>query len=130
MYNNQTKKINKINHELTKIDSINSCNNIKAKNYTYSPFHTNIHTIEKNIYTQTYKNTCKLKKPTKVLSTVQKLISNKISRVPPNTNSIFQLNKNESNNSFKQIQNNRYGNDGSNNKKKSKLIHKIKYQII
>ena len=125
MYNNQTKKINKINHELTKIDSINSCNNIKAKNYTYSPFHTNIHTIEKNIYTQTYKNTCKLKKPTKVLSTVQKLISNKISRVPPNTNSIFQLNKNESNNSFKQIQNNRYGNDGSNNKKKSKLRKKL-----
>jgi len=125
MYNNQTNKINKKNHELTIIDSTNNFNIIKAKNYTYSPFHTNINPIEKNLYTQTNKNTCKLKKPTKVLSTVPKLISNKINRVPPNTNSIFQLSKNGSNNSFKQIQNNRYGNDSSNNKITTKIQKKF-----
>ena len=115
IYNNHTKKMNKINNEITKIDSGKNFNIIKGKNNTYSQFHTNINSIEKNFYTQTNKNNFKLKKPTRVLSTVQKLISNKINRIPPITSCILQLKKNDINNSFKQIQNNRYGNYESNN---------------
>ena len=121
IYNNKKKHINKIKHELNRTDSNNNfnINNLKNNN-TYSPYYTNADKTEKKPYTQINENksSIKLKKPIRVLNTVQKLISNKISRIIPNTYSIFQLSKNDSNNSFK-MQNNRYENDLVNNILKS-----------
>ena len=127
IYNNNTKQINKIKHELNRTDSNNNFNIYKSKNNNnYSPYYSNNDITEKNSFTQTNKNksSIKLKKPIRVLNTVQKLISNKINRIMPNTNSIFQLSKNSSSNSIK-TQNNRYGIDLINNIKKSNKQQKI-----
>ena len=127
IYNSNTRQINKIKYELNRTDSNNDFNIYKSKNNNnYSPYYTNFDITEKNSLTQTNKNksSIKLKKPIRVLNTVQKLISNKINRIMPNTNSIFHLSKNDSINSFK-TQNNRYGIDLLNNLIQSNKPKKI-----
>ena len=127
IYNSNTRQINKIKYELNRTDSNNDFNLYKSKNNNnYSPYYTNFDITEKNSLTQTNKNksSIKLKKPIRVLNTVQKLISNKINRIMPNTNSIFHLSKNDSINSFK-TQNNRYGIDLFNNLIQSNKPKKI-----
>ena len=125
IYNNKTKQINKIKHELNRTDSNNNFGVAKLKNNnTYSPYYTNFDITEKNSIN---KSSVKIKKPIRVLKTVEKLISNKINRVMPNTNSVFQINNNYSNNSFK-TQNNRYGNESINDILKSNKQKNIKYK--
>ena len=115
IYYNKTKKQNKLKSELLDNYSSNNLqlNLIKNKDNIYSPYYTNNNNIlDKNCYyTRTSKNTNNLKKRTSVLSTVEKLVSKKLNNFIPNTTNLFQLNKNNSSNSFKLIQNNRYGNN-------------------
>jgi len=125
IYYNRVKKINLKNQDLTRTNSNNNFKLIKDNNRIYSPYYTNNNTIEKRAYHQINKNTYNAKQPTRVLTTIQKLISKKINANTPNTNSVFQLNKNESSNSFKMLQNNRYGIELSNNIKKSIKQKKI-----
>ena len=125
IYNNKTKQINKIKHELNRTDSNNNFGVAKLKNNnTYSPYYTNVDITEKNSIN---KSSVKIKKPIRVLKTVEKLISNKINRIMVNTNSVFQINNNYSNNSFK-TQNNRYGNESINDILKSNKQKNIKYK--
>ena len=125
IYYNRVKKINLKNQDLTRTNSNNNFKLIKDNNRVYSPYYTNNNTIEKRAYNQINKNTYNAKQPTRVLTTIQKLISKKINANTPNTNSVFQLNKNESSNSFKMLKNNRYGIELSNNIKKSIKQKKI-----
>ena len=115
IYYNKTKKQNKLKNELLDNYSSNNLqlNLIKNKDTIFSPYYTNNNnTLDKNCYyTRTSKNANNLKKRTSVLSTVEKLVSKKINNFIPNTTNLFQLNKNNSSNSFKLIQNNRYGNN-------------------
>ena len=128
IYYNKLKQINKIEHDLTRTHSNKNMNQAKEKNKAYSPYYTNINSLETNQYSKTNKNTSNIIQSKRVLSTIQKLISKKISRVTPNIKSVFQINSNDNNNnnSLKPMQNNRYGTDISNhdnNLKKQKKIN-------
>ena len=125
IYYNKLKKINKMNHEFSSTNSNNYLNHDTSKNNTYSPYYTNINTIENNPNTLKTKNTYNNKKSVKLLSTVPKLIPKKMNRLIPDINSIFHLKKNDSINSFKPIQNDRYGTEAENNVNKLKKQNKI-----
>ena len=125
IYYNRVKKFNLKNQDLIRTNSNNNFNLVKSNNNIYSPYYSNNNTIDKKEYHIINKNTYNAKQPMRVLSTIQKLISKKINANTPSTNSIFQLNKNESSNSFKMLQNSKYVNELSNNIKKSTKQRKI-----
>jgi hypothetical protein len=125
IYYNRVKKFNLKNQDLIRTNSNNNFNLVKSNNNIYSPYYSNNNTIDKKEYHHINKNTYNTKQPMRVLSTIQKLISKKINANTPSTNSIFQLNKNESSNSFKMLQNSKYVNELSNNIKKSTKQRKI-----
>jgi hypothetical protein len=105
-------------------------NQAKEKNKAYSPYYTNINSLETNQYSKTNKNTSNIIQSKRVLSTIQKLISKKISRVTPNIKSVFQINSNDNNNnSLKPMQNNRYGTDISNHDNMPKKQKKINSKL-
>ena len=127
IYCNKTQKLNEISNELTNFCSQNNLNLnlIKNKNIQ-SSYYTHNNTLEKNYYSQTNQKTYNAKKPTRVISTVEKIIPKKISQLTPNSTSFSKLNKNNSSTSFRLLQNNRYGIEVSNNlmkTKKQKLIN-------
>ena len=130
IYYNKLKQINKIEHDLTRTHSNKNMNQVNEKNKAYSPYYTNINTLETNQHSKTNKNTSNITQSKRVLSTIQKLISKKINRVTPNIKSVFQINSNDNNNnSLKPMQNNRYGTDVSNHDNKPKKQKKINSKL-
>jgi hypothetical protein len=125
IYYNKLKQISKLEHDLTRTQSNKNLNQSKENNKTYSPYYTNINTLENNQQSKANQNTSYVNQPKRVLSTIQKLISKKINRVTPNIQSVFQINNNDSNKSLKSTQNNRYGTEISTNANKSKKNKKI-----
>ena len=127
--NNRKQKTNKIfiktdlkqNYKITR----------NKKNNIYSPIYnnTNYNNTNYNNGSSTNKELCtqyNSKKPEKVLSSIRKIISQKMNNLSPNnSNSIFNINKSDSNNSLK---NNRYINtnlnSGFNSSKYNKVISK------
>ena len=130
IYYNKLKQINKIEHDLSRTHSNKNMNQVNEKNKAYSPYYTNINTLETNQYSKTNKNTSNIIQSKRVLSTIQKLISKKISRVTPNIKSVFQINSNDNNNnSLKPMQNNRYGTNISSHDNKHKKQKKINSKL-
>ena len=125
IYYNKLKQISKLEHDLTRTQSNKNLNQSKENNKTYSPYYTNINTLENNQQSKANQNTSYVNQPKRVLSTIQKLISKKINRVTPNIQSVFQINNNDSNKSLKSTQNNKYGTEISTNANKSKKNKKI-----
>ena len=124
--NNQTNKMNMI---LNKTDSRKYFKVTRNKNNVFSPYFTNSSTntnsINKETYTKNNKN-IKLKKPVRVLSSIRKVISQKINNLSEGSNSFIKFNKSDSNSSFKEITNNRYFNDNN----ISKGINTSKYNRV
>jgi hypothetical protein len=128
--NNINTNDNNINIILLKTDSNKTFKVTRNKNNIYSPYFTNnntktntntntnsksnINTINKETYIQKNKN-IKIKKPVKVLSSIRKVISQKMNNLSEtNTNSFIKFNKSDSNSSLKQKTNNRYFNENTN----------------
>ena len=109
-------KTNKMNMILNKTDSRKYFKVTRNKNNVFSPYftnsNTNINSINKETYTKNKKN-IKLKKPVRVLSSIRKVISQKINNLSEGSNSFIKFNKSDSNSSFKEITNNRYFNDNN-----------------
>ena len=117
-YNNNNKnfKDNNINN-IIKTDTGKSFNVTRNKNNIYSPnftsINSNINITDKVVYTQKNKD-IQFKKPIRVLSSIRKVISQKMNNLSEmNTNS-FIKNKNSSNSSLKEIKNNRNFKDNLN----------------
>ena len=125
------KNNNKLHEFSCKIYPKNNSNNILANtnsrksfkitrnknNVIYGPYYTNnnsnkINIKNKEILSQKVKDS-KFKKPIRVLSSIRKVISQKMNNLSENS-SFNQFNKNESNSSFKELYNNRYLNENSN----------------
>ena len=126
--NNINTNDNNINIIFLKTDSNKTFKVTRNKNNIYSPYFTNnntktntntnsksnINTINKETYIQKNKN-IKIKKPVKVLSSIRKVISQKMNNLSEtNTNSFIKFNKSDSNSSLKQKTNNRYFNENTN----------------
>ena len=133
-YYTNDKKIKKNNNSnsnniYVKTDSGHSFKITRNKNNAYLPYYTNnntnnINSKNKEILTQNVKNS-KFKKPIRVLSSIRKVISQKMNNLSQNS-SFIQFNKNDSNSSFKEICNNRYLNENSNlEMNKSKYNNRI-----
>ena len=131
--NKSNNKKQTINNILIKTDSRQNYKITRNKNNIYSPFYTNNNTnnntntnsTNKELCTQNSKNS-NFKKSGKVLSSIRKIISQKMNNLSPsNSNSIFKINKNDSNSSIK---NYRYINinlnSGFNSSKYNKVISK------
>ena len=121
--NNKKQKINNI---FIKTDSRISFKVTRNKNNIYSPFctnnNTNTNSSNKDFCSKKSRKT-KVKKPGRVLSSVRKVINQKMNNLSPNnTNSIFKIYKNDSSSSFK---NNRYINNNLNNNFNSSKYSKV-----
>ena len=108
---------NNSNNIYTKTDSRNSIKITRNKNNACLPYYTNnninnANSKNKEILTQNIKNS-KFKKPIRVISSIKKVISQKMNNLSENS-SFIQFNKNDSNSSFKEICNYRYLNENSN----------------
>ena len=108
---------NNSNNIYTKTDSRNSIKITRNKNNACLPYYTNnninnANSKNKEILTQNIKNS-KFKKPIRVISSIKKVISQKMNNLSENS-SFIQFNKNDSNSSFKEICNYRYINENSN----------------
>ena len=101
-------------------------------NVIYAPYYTNnnsnkINIKNKEILSQKVKDS-KFKKPIRVLSSIRKVISQKMNNLSENS-SFIQFNKNESNSSFKELYNNRYLNENlkleiNTSKSNNRIIYK------
>ena len=108
---------NNSNNIYTKTDSRNSIKITRNKNNACLPYYTNnninnANSKNKEILTQNIKNS-KFKKPIRVISSIKKVISQKMNNLSENS-SFIQFNKNDSNSSFKEICNYCYLNENSN----------------
>ena len=101
---NINNKNNNINNFFKNSDSTKTFKVTRNKNIVISPFYTNNNTTTnsaiKDMYTQN-NNNIKLKKSVKVLSSIKKVISQKMNNLSENTTSIIKNNKNDSNSSLK-----------------------------
>ena len=117
--NNKSVLNNNIYKIYMKSESNIAFKSTRNKNNIYSPYYTNNNTNtnsinkdkDKDSYSQNNKN-IKLKKPTRVLSSIRKVISQKMNNISENSNSLCNINKSDS--SFKEIKKNSYINDNSN----------------
>ena len=104
-----------IDHIYKNLNSRNTFKITRNKSSVYNPYHTNLNSINDVIETVNNNNNnsiTKSKKPIKILSTIRKVISQKMNNIYDNSNS---NNLYESNSSFKDINNYRYYNDNNNN---------------
>ena len=104
-----------IDHIFKNPNSRNTFKITRNKSSVYNPYHTNLNSINDVIETVNNNNNnsiTKSKKPIKILSTIRKVISQKMNNIYDNSNS---NNLYESNSSFKDINNYRYYNDNNNN---------------
>ena len=104
-----------IDHIFKNPNSRNTFKITRNKSSVYNPYHTNLNSINDVIETVNNNNNnsiTKSKKPNKILSTIRKVISQKMNNIYDNSNS---NNLYESNSSFKDINNYRYYNDNNNN---------------
>jgi hypothetical protein len=102
-----------IDHIFKNPNSRNTFKITRNKSSVYNPYHTNLNSINDVIETVNNNNSItKSKKPIKILSTIRKVISQKMNNIYDNSNS---NNLYESNSSFKDINNYRYYNDNNNN---------------
>jgi hypothetical protein len=134
---NNARFLNKnINNEINKENNDMICNNIKnvqidhifknqnsrntfkitrKKSSAYNPYHTNTNSINDIFETVNNNNSItKSKKPIKILSSIRKVISQKMNNISGNSNS-NNINELESNGSFKDKNNYRYYNDNKYN---------------
>jgi len=104
-----------IDHIFKNPNSINTFKITRNKSSMYNPYHTNTNSINNVIETQNNNNSItKSKKPINILSTIRKVISQKMNNISGNSNSnnLYEL---ESNGSLKDMNNYRYYNDNKNN---------------
>jgi len=104
-----------IEHLFKNPNSRNTFKITRNKSSVYNPYNTNTNSINDFIETVNNNNSVtKSKKPIKILSTIRKVISQKMNNISGNSNSnnIYEL---ESNGSYKDINNYRYYNDNKYN---------------
>jgi hypothetical protein len=104
-----------IDHIYKNLNSRNTFKITRNKSSVYNPYYTNTNSIN-DIFESVNNNNSitKSKKPIKILSTIRKVISQKMNNISGNTNSnnIYEL---ESNGSYKDMNNYRYYNDNKYN---------------
>ena len=129
---NKINKINSMNKIINQTDSRKYFKVTRNKNNVISPYFTNsitnTNSINKETHTQNNKHS-KIKKPIRVLSSIRKVISQKINNISEGSSSFLKFNKINSNSSFKEIASKRYFNDnnickGINTSKYNKIVCK------